>query len=140
MRELKFRAWDGEKMVYPQDICGDVRGELLISLAGSVFLFRESSNGGFCPSTIEWSEKPTINIQQFTGLNENAYEDPSQNKGIYEGDIIEFILGQRAVVEWNDDTCQWQFSDGTPLNDGDRYNTHKMIVGNIYENPELINK
>ena len=77
-----------------------------------------------------------VEISQLTGLKENAFE--SGNKDIYEGDVIEFINGERLVVEWNDDTCQFQYSDGTPINNGERYGTHKMIVGNIYESPELL--
>lgn len=77
-------------------------------------------------------------VGQFIGLKENAYESAELNKGIYDGDIIEFIDGRLLAVEWNDDTCQWQFSDGSPLNSGDNYYCHKRIVGNIHDNPELL--
>lgn len=79
-------------------------------------------------------------IGQYTGLKENTFEDTRKNKRIFEGDVVEFIDGQRAVVEWNDDTCQFQYSDGSPLNNGDRYSTHKAIVGNLYDNPEILNQ
>lgn len=79
-------------------------------------------------------------VQQFIGLNENAYESIGINSGIYEGDIIEFIDGEKLAVEWNDDTCQFQYSDGSPINDGERYATYKKIIGNLYQNPELLNK
>ncbi len=82
------------------------------------------------------AEVHTESVGQFTGLKENAFE--KGNKDVYEGDIIEFIDGKRLVVEWNDDTYKWQYSDGTDINDGERYGSHKMIVGNIYENPELL--
>lgn len=100
-----------------------------ISIGGSVYYLE--SNGNW----VEDDDKSMITLMQFTGLKENAFE--SGNKDIYEGDVIEFINGERLVVEWNDDTCQFQYSDGTPINNGERYGTHKMIVGNIYESPEL---
>lgn len=111
MREYKFRAWNGETMVYPSL---DGHGQI---------------NSGWIISNYE-------TVMQFTGLKENAFE--SGNKDIYESDVIEFINGERLVVEWNDDTCQFQYSDGTPINNGKRYGSHKMIVGNIYESPELL--
>lgn len=79
-------------------------------------------------------------VGQFTGLYENSQEQVELNRPIFEGDIIEFILGDRLAVEWNDDTCQFQYSDGSPINDGERYGCHRHIVGDIYDNPELLTK
>ena len=121
MREYKFRAWDGEKIIY-QDNNGFF-DKVKIDRYPTLQTIQFHSASIYCK------------IMQFTGLKENAFE--SGNKDIYEGDVIEFINGERLVVEWNDDTCQFQYSDGTPINNGERYGTHKMIVGNIYESPEL---
>jgi hypothetical protein len=73
-----------------------------------------------------------------TGLSENGYND--SDREIFSGDIIEFSNGQRLVVEWNDDTCQWQYSDGTPINSCDSYGTHKRIVGNVLNDPDELVK
>ncbi len=70
---------------------------------------------------------------QFTGLRD------CKGKPIYEGDIVRRLAGLHAV-EWNDDTCQWQFSDGSPINSGDNYGVWKIVQGNIYESPELLEK
>jgi uncharacterized phage protein (TIGR01671 family) len=73
-------------------------------------------------------------IMQYTGLKDDS------NKEIYEGDLIRFLNGNILWVEWNDDTCQFQFSDGSPINDGETYSIYKLIIGNIYETPELLSK
>lgn len=111
MNNIKFRAWQDNTMVYAE------------------------TDGVYATKSFLGKCYEDCNLMQFTGLKENAFE--SGNKDIYEGDVIEFINGERLVVEWNDDTCQFQYSDGTPINNGERYGTHKMIVGNIYESPEL---
>ena len=120
MREYKFRAFDDGKMVYFKDIQHlQLEDYEVLRLAKFFCNVRNDSK-----------------LMQFTGLKENAFE--YGNKDIYESDVIEFTNKKRLVVEWNDDTCQFQYSDGTPINNGERYGSHKMIVGNIYESPELL--
>ena len=73
-------------------------------------------------------------IGQFTGLHDK------NGKEIYEGDIIEDTLGRKKIVEY--------FQDGFWLNasfDGAEWclrqvNSSSKIIGNIYEDPELISK
>lgn len=79
-------------------------------------------------------------FMEFTGLKENWNDDPALNRDIYDCDIVEFLDGFRAAVEWNDDTCQWQYSDGSPLNNDERYACFKRIIGNTYEHPHLLNQ
>jgi hypothetical protein len=70
-------------------------------------------------------------LMQFTGLHdENGIE-------IYESDIVNTVYGS-LVVEWNDDCCKWQYSNGMDINDGKMYGMSKWVIGNIYENPELV--
>lgn len=76
-------------------------------------------------------------VGEFTGLTDD------NDKEIYEGDIIQFMsisVDKPVVVEWNDDICQFQFSDGQPINSGDTYGVYKAVIGNIHENPELLNQ
>ena len=119
MRDIKFRGLTlNNEWVYGL-LCKDKKGTYISNSVGSPKAF----------------EVRPDSVGQYTGLKENASEF---NKEIYKGDIIEFISGERLSVEWNDDTCQFQYSDGSPINNGDRYATHKAIIGNIYDNPELI--
>jgi uncharacterized phage protein (TIGR01671 family) len=69
-------------------------------------------------------------LMQFTGLHDE------NGKEIYEGDIVNTLHGTLAV-EFNDDTCKFQFSNGMDINDREMYGMSKMIIGNIYENPNL---
>ena len=131
MREIKFRAWDGERMV-------------------SVYRI---SNGFAChPESGE--EKPEWNLMQFTGLlDQNDIE-------IYEGDIITMTIQptdwnkehfaifkevrKPALVRWDEylpgfslwfEPAQRMHPcyDHLRLADSDA-----EVVGNIYENPELL--
>lgn len=72
-------------------------------------------------------------IMQFTGLKDK------NEKEIYEGDIIMSAINYKSfgneVVEWDDSGGYTFFSDG-------EYGINPKIckiVGNIYENPELLN-
>jgi hypothetical protein len=72
---------------------------------------------------------------QFTGLLDK------NGKEIYEGDIFEGSFSSVYKVKWDDETCSWYVHDvtrglGFPL----RKIENLEIIGNIYENPELIEK
>lgn len=120
-REIKFRAWSVEQKAY-------IAGFNMVN-------FHSYYNKGLEPEIYRYSttwKLSEIILQQYTGLND------TNGDAIYEGDIIMDISGNKLVVEWNDDTCKFQFSDGSDINDRDRYATHKQIVGNILQNPESI--
>ena len=80
---------------------------------------------------VPYTDKDMI-VLQFTGLED------MNGKEIYEGFILEDSLGRRKVVEY--------YQDGFWLNaslEGAEWSlrhTHKSskIIGNIYENPELL--
>ena len=108
MRTIKFRIFDSEIKKY-------------IDISASAIMLDELNN-----------LKPNLKIEQFTGLYDK------NGKEIYEGDILEDSLGRRKVVEY--------YQDGFWLNaslEGAEWAlrlTHKSskIIGNIYENPELL--
>jgi len=119
-REIKFRAWDGEKMMDD------------IPLDGSRLDINDFIYGS------------ALKIMQFTGLKTGEdYEE----KEIYEGDIIfnhTIDREEAGIVEFSDIhhayIIRYKDKKGRPqdfdLMHGDEHNFE--IIGNIYENPDLI--
>ena len=145
MREIKFRAWDKElkEMFYPSSISWKNK---IMWVCGS--------HG---KNKLEYEiEKPRTELMQFTGLLDK------NGKEIYEGDIVikkgyiwfdEDEPNYCGTVEWI--YSQWQIiahcinpkkqgiSDG--INEGindegidEGKRSDWEIIGNIYENPELL--
>lgn len=141
MREIKFRVWDHNTntMMIP-DYFEFYDGKIGWIEAGRE-AGPESGNDG-CPDQFE--------IMQYTGLHDK------NGRGIYEGDIVrvqETMDGGRIVcieatayVVWNDERGCWgckgefeghlaDYALGTKLN---MMGNVCEVVGNIYENPELM--
>lgn len=134
-REIKFRVWDIEsKSMLEWEECRDT--ELLDDA---------------------FDNKAAVALQ-FTGLKD------LNGKEIYEGDIIQYVYGKTdirfALVEWGQyddgeyvgkvdtfiakDSFNWPLSDlihGAGYNYGYAGQVKRdsiKIIGNIYENPELL--
>jgi hypothetical protein len=67
-----------------------------------------------------------IESQQYTGLKDK------NGKEIYEGDIIDFENGYKDIIEF--------YSGCFKLQQGGYQDDlrHGLVIGNIYENPDLI--
>lgn len=132
MRTIKFRArrTNGEWVV----------GTTYFKNKERIFMFLPEpgfNNGGY------WIEDVMSDtIGQFTGLYS------CDGKEIYEGDILKWNNGRLYVVKfWQGmfyasvEECNEGILGGFPLHRLTEYEDEKCeIVGNIYDNPELIKK
>lgn len=121
MRQIKFRGWseDHNKFVEVDYI------DLLRK--GFGIQYRQSL------SAVTWEFPDEFILSQFTGLTDK------NGKEIYEGDILKYkIQGTLQNDNYVVDTLENLYLD---CNHSDPYYriTEMEIIGNVYENPELIN-
>ena len=130
MREIKFRAWDGRKMYY-LDLYQTPSYDEPVDI---VFRDREYEEQGWIDSHLT---EVTSFLMQYTGLEDK------NGKEIYEGDILDFVhlCGVRpAPIFWRNGGF-WVavndpgYEDRWIVPDPEECE----VIGNIYENPELLN-
>lgn len=125
MREIKFRAWDKELEEWTN-----------YSIADDLPRFYDKHTG--CWKTDKEGER--FILCQYTRLKDKYGKD------IYEGDIIKSVSFAKpiGIVEYSDENQAFIFNDLDKKYRG--YSTALMnqfddgfeILGNIYENPELL--
>lgn len=115
-REIKFRIWNGARFIGPTS-----PKELLLG----------------CPNGDEYGFIDDLIFQQFTGLKDK------NNKDIYEGDWVEYEY-EMHEGDMEDSLSEVKFMDGIfyfgdfATNDLNFRRTSLKIIGNIFENPELL--
>lgn len=115
MREIKFRAWDKKENRF-----WDKVSTLNLTL------------GHFNVDGFKWS--------QYTGLKDK------NGKEIYEGDILDWGDNFNSKVLWNEAEAAWNIEELENTRTEQCPRTHDMnsytykptVLGNIYENPELL--
>lgn len=132
-REIKFRAWDGERMIYLSDLSiGLKKGKRISPYA----YFSKDTFGSYV-------KLGNHEIMQFTGLLD------CKGKEIYEGDILTYPNPScKGVVMFgvysfgSDDT--YQQGNGFYLQSNQESAcgyfsvSHIEVIGNQFENPELL--
>ena len=120
MREIKFRAWDGYKMIMPKD---NAYYQHYISMCGSIV--QKSSEGMDCfGGGDRWARVELLELMQFTGLQD------SEGVDIYEGDVFLPLynrLPKLAVI----------YKNGK-FNISNFCHAKCKVIGNIHQNPELL--
>lgn len=153
MREIRFRAWDGQRFYYFDNHAytldyNDVSGW---NVHPNVPNYRGEWTTGQSSRSAE-----TFDLQQFTGIKDE------NKKWIYEGDIIQtmnpFSEKHTAYVVWDiaqpmytwmvGETWMLHFIDGVAEDKNaplypycqPRSGFEVTIIGNIHQNPELLKK
>lgn len=126
MNNLKFRVWSKKDntLYYPEKFSG----VFVININGDILGFDAETK------SFEYLNEKDYVMQQFTGLKDK------NGKEIYCGDIIK--LGGETIIFNNQRIFEVKFGDGRFYLSGYRYITDVSgsckIIGNIFENPELI--
>lgn len=129
MREIKFRALDkaSKRMLY-----GGFVNFSTPLLDASISLDGMQQHVRTAHPSREYE------LMQFTGLRDAAGKD------IYEGDVVEYDDNRigRAQVRWKECYFELLFPSGNVnFITTDRIRNHSIkIIGNIYENPDLLTK
>lgn len=131
MREFKFRAWDDEvkKMYSPEeleqpDVKEDTKKTIYSYLSYGVL------------QIYDFRENEPI---QFVPMQSTGWFDKNQTE-IYEGDIVQMENTIYQVI-WSEEISGFILlsTDGVIMMGGDYIADEIEIIGNVYENQELIN-
>jgi uncharacterized phage protein (TIGR01671 family) len=144
MREIRFRAWDKEAkiMVYNIQNAYDTINNSLKGFRNGKEIedFDEYMLTDTCSSFGEYLDSEYYEIMQYTGLKDK------NGKEIYEGDICRWysVINDNDIEEEHILPIEHNFGAYTfnsmPICEwiNERGNLNFEIIGNIYENPELI--
>lgn len=113
MRSIRFRAWDKEQAKMKKDFRFDEFNDVNDYFADNDFVF-----------------------MQYTGLKDK------DGKEIYEGDILLLPNGNLGEVSWGNFYASFDvtFSGAIPEELDIRLAGSSEIIGNIYENKELLDE
>ena len=128
MREIKFRLWDKENK---KMILRDSLYTYFIGLLGDIGRHDVCGNATYNNGHKFYSEQ--FEIMQYTGLKDK------NGKEIYEGDITKDPDGNVFKVVWNKGATSFELQNKIlHFLFVQRYIDMFEVIGNIHDNPELL--
>lgn len=121
MREIKFRVWTGIKMEY----------NIMAGWLGAFYVEGISETDSASMSYANTIYLKSVPVMQFTGLTDK------NGKEIYERDIVKTQFNELGTVVWF--YKGWAIDLQTSTVNAVLFEKCD-VIGNIYENPELIKK
>jgi len=142
MRDVKFRVYDDGRMKYPEEYKENRFDNYFIDLNGQLRYYQNCYDGGFF-------DTDNAKLMQFTGLHDK------NGKEIYEGDILQQVhyvfsndeydhKGFKKLiiqVSWGQKEAAFIFKVIKKIDiemPKDYKEPYREVIGNIYENPELL--
>ena len=134
MRKIKFRVWTGLDMVYHVTV--GIFGAFYVNPGEAGTGLDPNDSASLTPFTTKYPDE--IPVMQFTGLKDK------NGKEIYEGDILQNVTkDQRRLsvfeISWYQPSCGFVKEK---KGEGNMFtlevSKYLEIIGNIYENPELL--
>lgn len=143
MREIKFRAWYSDEMIYSIDFTQD--------RDGTFHIYVGQDNVGMVANLMEGCEittAPSTRLMQHTGLRDK------NGKEIYEGDVVvdEYTYNRVGAEDIKNYPALHRIVKREQVPSDEYYDTSGfvgfnltpeqvyVVIGNIYENPELLDK
>lgn len=143
MRDIKFRAWDTKNEYMINSLQG-----VYTALRNAMNIVRQD-NGYYNNGDLLKPNKERHILMQYTGLKDK------NRKEIYEGDIVLYddwemssengngdCFTNKGVIEYNESNCCFNVTERIMVDREDvlyEDNETLEVIGNIYDNSELLN-
>lgn len=116
-RPIKFRLWDKVGKFWVSNYA--------VNPEGNVIFFNFINNFNLIQERCV--------LMQFTGLYDK------NEKEIWEGDVVSLNAEGAYLVTWDEEDCLFKFGH-SPVFEACAYKAEIMVIGNVFENSELVEK
>lgn len=138
MKQIKLRAWDkNNKYMITMENYNPDEYFFRFDNFGNIEVYGANSESNYIDAGIDYDKLDDVILMECTGLKD------TKGKEIYLGDIIfdeDGEYSKTCVIDWSDEQAKFF---GKSVYDYEVYDMDEIcgeIIGNIYNNPELVSK